>query len=414
LAVSQGKAVKLVVFDVEGVLIPKNRFLFEIGENLGFPQLLRVLLFGFLYAVGGISLKSALKHIFRSLRGVKVEWLMQTAEKVQVVPNAKEVFLQLKAQGCKTALISSGIPAIIVERLALKLGADSGFGFDVGVTGDVLTGEIRGDVIERSGKLQVLTQILATEKLSPSECAVVADDRNNASIFLPEARKVGYNPDCRILFKADTVVTGKLSKILSAVNGQPILRALPSRNDVLREIIHGSGAFVPVICGLIGVFSVALIISVVSAIFAVSELLRMEGKNLAFITAVTRHAASQTELYEFTAAPLYFATGILLTLLFFKAPISSAAIAIFALGDSAASIFGSLIPVKSLPFTKGKTLGGSLAGFFFALIAGTFFVSPVYALAGAAVAMAIECLPLSVNDNILMPLCTAAALTLII
>ncbi len=414
MAASQGKAVKLVVFDVEGVLIPKNRFLFKIGKNLGSSHLMRVLIFGFLYSIGALSLKSALKHIFSSLRGVKIDWLMQTAEKVQVVPNAKEVFLQLKAQGCKTALISSGIPAIIVKRLASKLGADFGFGFDIGVTGGVLTGEISGDVIERNGKLHVLTQVLAAEKLSPSDCAVVADDHNNAAIFLPETRKVGYNPDFRIILKADTVVTGKLSKILPAVNGQPMLRALPSRNDVLREIIHGSGAFVPVLCSLIGVFYAALFIGAVSAVYAVSELLRMEGKNLPLISAVTYHAASQTELYEFTAAPLYFATGILLTLLLFQAPISSAAIAIFALGDSGASIFGSIIPAKRLPFTKGKSVGGSLAGFFCAFLAGAFFVSPIYALAGAAVAMAIECLPLPVNDNVLMPLFTAAALTLII
>lgn len=403
-----------MVFDVEGVLIPKNRFLFEIGKNLCFLQLMRVLLFGFLYAIGAISLKSALKRIFSSLRGVKVEWLVKIAEKVQVVPNAKEVFLQLKVQGCKTALISSGIPDIIVKRLALKLGADFGFGFDLNVNDDVLTGEIRGDVIERNGKLHVLTQILTAEKLSPSECAVIADDRNNAAIFLRETRNIGYNPDFRILLKADTVVTGKLPKILPAVNGQPPQHNLPSWNDVLRETLHGSGVLVPAVCSVIGVFAVELIISAVSAVYAVSELLRMDGKNLPFISTITRHAASQTELYEFTAAPLYFAAGILLTLLLFQAPISSAAIAIFTLGDSTASIFGSLIPTKRLPFNKSKTVGGSLAGFFFAFLAGAFFIPPVYALIGAAVAMAIECLPLPVNDNVLMPLGTAAALTLII
>jgi HAD superfamily phosphoserine phosphatase-like hydrolase len=414
LVAPQDNAVKLVVFDVEGVLIPKNRFLFEIGRILGVSQLMKVLLFGLLYEIGAISLKSALKHIFSSLRGVKLEWLLQISEKVPIVPNVREVFSQLKAQGCKTALISSGLPAIIVARLAAKLEADFGFGFDLGVNDEVLTGEIRGDVLERNGKLHVLSQILAAERLSPSECAVVADDRNNIAIFLRETRKVGYNPDFRILPKADTVVTGKLSKILPAVNGQPPLRALPSRNDVLREIIHGSGAFVPVLCSFIGVPAVILMICIIAAVYAVSELLRMDGKNLPFISTVTHHAASQTELYEFTAAPLYFAAGILLTLLFFPAPISSAAIAIFALGDSTASIFGSLIPAKPLPLNKGKTLGGSLAGSFFACLAGAFFVAPPQAIIGAAAAMTVEWLPLPVNDNVLMPLCAAAVLTLMI
>jgi HAD superfamily phosphoserine phosphatase-like hydrolase len=403
-----------VVFDVEGVLIPKNRFLFEVGKSLGASQLMKVLLFGFLYGIGVIQLKSALKRIFSSLRGIKIERLMQIAEKVPVTPNAKEVFDQLRAQGCKTALISSGMPAIIVKRLATKLGADYGFGFETGVNNEVLTGEIWGDVIERSGKLQVLSQILKVEGLSLSDCVVVADDRNNAAIFLREIRKIGYNPDFMIRIKADNVVTGKLSKILPVINGKPQLRALPSRNDVLREMIHASGVFVPVLCSFVGFPAVALMICTVVALYVISELLRMGGKNLPFISTVTRHAISQAELYEFAAAPIYFAVGILLALLLFRAPTSSAAIAIFALGDSTASIFGGLVSKRPLPFNKAKTLEGSLTGFFFALLAGSFFISPLKALVGAAVAMTVEYLPLPINDNILVPLCTGLALALIV
>jgi dolichol kinase len=217
-----------------------------------------------------------------------------------------------------------------------------------------------------------------------------------------------------ILIKADNVVTGKLSKILPVINGKPQLRALPSRNDVLREMIHASGVFVPVLCSFVGFPAVALMICTVVALYVISELLRMGGKNLPFISTVTRHAVSQAELYEFAAAPIYFAVGILLALLLFRAPISSAAIAIFALGDSTASIFGGVISKKPLPFNKGKTLEGSLAGFFFALLAGSFFIPPSWALVGAAIAMIVECLPLPVNDNILVPLCTGLALTLIV
>ena len=43
---------RLVVFDVEGVLIPKNRFIFEVGKSLGFITLIKLLFFGFLYEAG--------------------------------------------------------------------------------------------------------------------------------------------------------------------------------------------------------------------------------------------------------------------------------------------------------------------------------------------------------------------------
>jgi phosphoserine phosphatase len=405
---------RLAVFDVEGVLIPKNRFIFEVGKNLGVSQLLKMLFIGFLYGAGVVTLKSALKRVFKLMRGVKIEKLLQIFDEIPSKPQLQSLFSQLKLRNCKIALISSGLPAVIVKKLASVLGADYAFGIEVGVNDGELTGEIWGDVIEANGKFKVLSQILTAEGLSLNDCVVVADDRNNSPIFLSGMQKIGYNPDFVLRIKADKVVTGRLSGILPIIYGKPKPRSLPSKNAVLREVIHASGSFVPVLAGLIGIYPMALLICVVMALYFISELSRMSRKNLPIISAITRHAASQAELYEFAAAPLYFAIGILITLLLFPAPVSSAAIAIFALGDSTASLFGGPFSKKPLPFNKGKTLEGSLVGFFFAFLASLLFISPTLALIGAAIAMIIECLPLPVNDNILMPLCTGLVLMLVI
>jgi HAD superfamily phosphoserine phosphatase-like hydrolase len=405
---------RLVVFDVEGVLIPKNRFIFEVGKSLGVSQLLKMLFIGFLYGAGAVTLKSALKRVFKIMQGVKIEKLMQIFDEIPSKPQLQSVFAQLETRNCKIALISSGLPTVIVKKLASTLGADYAFGIEVGVNDGALTGEIWGDAIEANGKFKVLSQILAAERLNLKDCVVVADDRNNKSIFLSEMQKIGYNPAFVLRVKADNVITGKMSGILPIIDGKPKQRSLPSKNDLLREAIHASGFFVPVLACLIGVYPVVLMICVVSALYFLSELSRMNRKNLPVISAITRNAASHAELYEFAAAPLYFAMGILVTLLLFPAPVNGAAIATFTLGDSAASLFGGLISKKPLPFNKGKTFEGSLFGFFFAFLAGSVFVSPVLALIGAAVAMTIESLPLPVNDNILIPLGTGLALMLVL
>jgi phosphoserine phosphatase len=405
---------RLVVFDVEGVLIPKNRFIFDVGKSIGITKLLKMLFIGFLYEIGVVTLETALKRIFKIMRGVKIERLMCIFDRIPSKPHLQSVFAKLKTRNCKIALISSGLPSVIVEKLASMLGADYAFGIEVGVNDGALTGEIWGDAIESNGKRKVLSQILATEGLNLKDCVVVADDRNNSCIFLSGMQKIGYNPDFVLRVKADKVVMGKLSGILPIIDGKPKLRSPPSKHDILRETIHASGFFVPVLAGLIGIPIVALMICVVSALYLVSELSRMNRKNLPVIAAITRNAALQAERYEFAAAPLYFAVGIFATLVIFPAPVNGAAIAIFALGDSTASLAGGLISKKPLPFNKGKTLEGSLVGFFFAFLAGSFFVSPALALIAAAVAMTIESLPLPVNDNILIPLCTGLALLLII
>jgi dolichol kinase/phosphoserine phosphatase len=405
---------RLIVFDVEGVLIPKNRFIFDVGRILGASKLLKMLVIGFLYEIGVVPLKNALKRIFKIMRGVEIETLRCVFDEIPSKPQLVNLFAQLKIRNCKTALISSGLPTVIVEKLASIVGADFAFGIEVGVNDDALTGEIWGDAIEPNGKFKVLSKILEGEGLKLEDCVVVADDRNNSCIFLSGMQKIGYNPDFMLRVKADKVVTGKLAGILPIIYGKPQKRSLPSKNDLTRESIHALGFFVPVLAGLVGVYPMALMICVVSVLYLISELSRMNRKNLPVISVITRNAVSQAERYEFAAAPLYFAIGILLTLLLFPAPLNGAAIAIFTLGDSTASLFGGLISKKPLPFNKGKTVEGSLAGFFFAFLAGTFFVSPVLALIGAAVAMAIESLPLPVNDNILIPLGAGLALLLLV
>ncbi|MGD0449861.1 MAG: HAD-IB family phosphatase [Candidatus Bathyarchaeia archaeon] len=404
---------RIVVFDVEGVLIPKNRFVFAIGKSLCFTKLIKLLFWGFLYEAGIIKLDSALRHIFKELKGVELETLINIFEKIPSTPYLQNIFSQIKVRNCKIALISSGLPTVIVKKLANAVGAEYAYGIEVETKDGRLTGEIRGDAIDASGKLKILCQILEAENLKPSDCIVVADDRNNSCIFLPGALKIGFNPDFVIRVKADRVVNGNLSGILPIIDGKKRKRSFPSTNDFVREDIHASGFFMPVIASLVGVPAVGILIFIIALIYTISELWRLEGRELPLVSAITRHAASQSELRDFAAAPLYFAFGILFTLVLFPHPASYAAVAIFCLGDATASLFGGLIST-SLPFNKGKTWEGSVAGFFLAFLAGTFFVSPTLALAGAAIAMTVEVLPLPINDNVLVPVVTGAALTLLI
>ncbi len=405
---------KLVVFDVEGVLIPRNRLFFDVAHSLGFARLVPALFFGFLYEVGLIPLKLALSKLFWYMRGASVELFSEKLANLPLMPHAVEVFQALKAEGYTTALISAGFPTFLVHQLAAKLGADYAYGVQVDLNGNVLTGKVGGAVTTSGGKALVLKQILDEQHLSPADCVVVADDRNNASIFFKDALKIGYNPDFVIRIKADAVVTGKLKKVLSVMHGEHKKRHLPSHNDFTREFIHGSGFIMALLAMFLGVLPVAAFIGVVVALYCVSELARINGKNLPVFSTITRHSASQSELCEFTFAPVFFALGILLTLLLFPAPANYAAVAVLALGDSSASLIGSAMSGTPLLFNRAKTLEGSLGGFFFAFLAACVFVAPPLALIGAFVGMLIEYLPLPINDNLLIPLVTGLALTLLI
>jgi HAD superfamily phosphoserine phosphatase-like hydrolase len=404
---------KLVVFDVEGVLLPKNRYLvFEAGRNLGVTQFVKLLFFGSLYEIRLLSLESALKRIFRLFRGLSGEELLAAFRRVPLLPHAEEVFARLRDRGLKTALVSSGIPQVVVEDLACRLKADYAFGPDVELNNGVLTGNIRGELIQSNGKALVVERILTLEGLRKSDCIIVADDRNNAQIFYPQSLKIGYNPDLIIVWKSDYAVKRSLLDVVSIIEGGRRQRRGVSGNEVIREAIHACGVLVALAAMYFGVYPIAFLLFLTTLVYFVSELVRVEGVAVPLLSSITLRATTDSERNEFATTPILLALGVILSLLLYPAPINYAVVAVVCLGDSAASIFGKLVGRTPLPFNKGKNLEGSVAGLLFAFLGAAIFLMPLQALLGAIVGMLVESLPLPVNDNLSIPLATGALLTL--
>jgi len=414
---------KLAVFDIEGVLLPKNRYLtfelartrFQAGRRLSLLKFVKYLLVGFLYEARLLSLESALKRVFKLFQGITINDLQQIFDQVPLMPHAELVFSKFREREIRTALISSGLPQVVVDSLASRLKADYAFGLELDVKSGVLTGRIGGEVIKERGKFTVMQQLLTSLNLTPRDCMIVADDRNNLPIFYPEALKIGFNPDSVMVLKSDYVIKDSLMEVLPIIEGKPrkpVYRI--SRNEAIRELIHACGFLVPAIATRIGTHLTILLLFATAAVYAGSELARVERKTIPLISSITLKAATVSEQYEFTVTPIYLALGIALSLVFFQSPVAYASIAVISLGDSAASIFGRFFGKASIPFNKGKNLEGSISGFVFASAGASCFLNVPSAIVGAALGMVVETLPLPVNDNLSVPLITGALLTILL
>ncbi|UCC58070.1 MAG: HAD-IB family phosphatase [Candidatus Bathyarchaeum sp.] len=408
---------RLVVFDVEGIVIPKNRYLlFEISRKVGFWGFIRILVLGFLYEIGLLSLESALRRIYTMLKGFTAEEVFGLHKKMPLMPGTEEVFKRLNAKGYWTALISSGLPTLFVKDLATRLKADYAYGLELEIVNEHLTGAIEGDVLKPDGKAIVLKKILEKKDLNSQNCIMVADDRNNLPMFPLCNLKIGYNPDFILSAKSDYVTRGELTEILPSITGKnpKVVHPAMSRSRGLRETMHMSSfllSFVSIY--LTGNILLASVILLVTVFYTLSEVARIRGINLPILSSITWNAANKPELYEFATSPIHFALGIAISLLIFPAPIRYVAITILTLGDGFAHIAGMKFGNIRLPFNKGKNLEGTIFGFLFAFLAALIFVDPVRALIGAAVGMIVEGLPLPVNDNLTMPLASGLVLTLI-
>ena len=189
------------------------------------------------------------------------------------------------------------------------------------------------------------------------------------------------------------------------------------RKELFRKAIHIFGFSIPFISIVAGVpFAAALVIAL-AAEYTASEYFRLQGRKYPVLVAITkmamRDSAGEEMQSTFVTAPLYFAAGILASLLIFPVPFNYAAIAVVTLGDGFASIADRLHGRHKVPHAGGKTVEGSLAGFVCALAGAAIFVSPTTALLAAAIGMAIELVPLRVTDNLAVPLISGLSISLI-
>ena len=407
----------LVVFDVEGVLLPKRRYIpFEATRKLGQIKLLKIIFFGLLYEIGLLSLEAALKRIFKYFKGYTIDELRYYYKKMPLLPSSEKVFEHLHKNGWKTALISSGLPNPFIQELAAKLKADYAFGLRLKTVNGKFTGEIEGDVTKKKGKAIVLKEILDREHLSSQNCILVADDRNNLQMFPYTSLKIGYYPDFMLSAKSDYVVTGNLANILPIITKtkREEHKQTLSRNQILRLAIHMSGFTIPFMCTyFLNHYLIASLIFIVTSLYIISELARMMRITFPILTSITTRAAVKLELYEFTTAPIFYAFGIILPLIIFPPQFAYTSIAILTLGDGAASLFGKKFGKTPYPFNKAKNLEGSIFGFIFALSGAIFFINPIRALIAAIAGMLAECLPMPINDNLTIPLTAGSILIML-
>ena len=179
------------------------------------------------------------------------------------------------------------------------------------------------------------------------------------------------------------------------------------KNEIARKLIHLASAVIPL--SYIYIINDLIIMLCILSLFVVFsffiEILRRDHFKyskifLRFFGFMLRDNEKKDKL---TGATWVF-LGALFTFILIPYPFSILALLFLSVGDTFAAIIG-----ISFPYIKigNKTLSGFFAGFISSILVGICFNLPVsiYILIfGALMASVIEIIPISVNDNITIPL----------
>jgi dolichol kinase len=175
------------------------------------------------------------------------------------------------------------------------------------------------------------------------------------------------------------------------------------KGEIVRKLLHFLVALVPFLASFDK--SMTLMLLATGVIFyTVMEKLRQEGVYVLVISDLTVFASRERDKGGFVLGPVTLGMGAMLALSLYPEPVSLIAIYALAFGDGFASLVGKFIGGVKLPFTKGKTLSGSIACFIaVGIISYRLLGNPLQAVAIAFVAALLEALPTNDFDNILLP-----------
>jgi phytol kinase len=419
-----GKNIKLAVFDVEGILLEAKippvfsgggYLLFDAARQKGFFSFIRFAVISLFYLLRILSIETALKEAFMVLKDLDRDTLQEIFDGLVIRPGVFETARELRKRGIKIALVSYGLPLFLLQPFASRIGVEYVYAVELEMKDGRTTGKIGGIMSRKNGKVLTLSEICKLEDISPTECLVVADDRNNCPLFRACGFSIGLNSDRDLSRCADIILeTENLSDVLVPLfNPTSMISESPSLtvHDFSRLLFHISGLWVPFFGMLLGIHPFLFLIISITVVYCISEFLRLTGRTIPVITSITTFSARGRELRQFVLAPVYFALGIFIVLLFFPNSFGFAGIAILTLGDSTASL-GHKMGKTRFSYNKLKSLEGSLAGFLAGMLGAVLFTDPRFAVIGSFAGMLIESLPTPIDDNFTVPISAATTMYL--
>ena len=210
--------IRLVVFDMDGVLIDYSSSWAWVHHHFGIDNSQNVMLFFEGKIDDAEFMRRDIVLWLEKNPDLTMGDLKQILMEAPLMNGIDNIFSELKGRGMSTAIISGGVGAI-ARHLAEKYGIDHVLVNDIVHTenGRILPeGVVRVPLMDKGSVLRELRSNLA---LSKSEVAVVGDSFIDISMFREAGLKIAFNPmDKDILKYADAVIEEKdLNRVLGYI-----------------------------------------------------------------------------------------------------------------------------------------------------------------------------------------------------
>ena len=157
---------------------------------------------------GDLDFNEAVRRRVRLLRGLRVEQLDMLAGSIGLTPGAEELISALRTMGYKIAIISGGF-SFFTNYLKERLDLDYVFANELEIEDGVVTGNIRGDIIDAEKKGEILLEIARRERVTLDQIVAVGDGANDRFMLQNAGLAIAFNPKEVLKQYSDGMITTK-------------------------------------------------------------------------------------------------------------------------------------------------------------------------------------------------------------
>lgn len=197
------RAKRLVVLDVDSTLI-QNEMIELLAEEAGVLDQVSELTS--LAMRGEIDFEQALRQRVALLKGVDEAGIERAAQRIQLTPGARTFIRTLKRLGLRVVIVSGGFD-VFTDRLKRQLDLDGAFANSLEIVDGVLTGNVLGPLIDRSGKAELLRRICEEENIPLAQTVAVGDGANDIDMLSLAGFGIAFNAKPAVREAADTSVS---------------------------------------------------------------------------------------------------------------------------------------------------------------------------------------------------------------
>jgi len=202
---------KLVCFDLDSTLV-EQELIVEVARKVGKERQVSTVTRAAME--GEMDYDRSFVHRVAMLRGVSVKDLEDVWYATTVTPGAHDLISSLRGMGIKTCVIS-GAFSFFTERARELFGLDFAIGNDIEVSDGILTGNVKGEIINGRIKVVKMREVAESVGATLDDVVAVGDGANDVEIIKMAGTGIAYDRFQLVKPFADGLIPkGQLPRLL--------------------------------------------------------------------------------------------------------------------------------------------------------------------------------------------------------